>query len=69
MALFFSENTPLNIVVFHQPSMNPLSAATKYTHHRFSVEIVSHAVWRYFRFCLRLQDGKEKLCARGVVIS
>ena len=32
--------------------MITLSAATKYKNHRFPVEIISHAVWLYFRFCL-----------------
>src|SRR5262249_22182555 len=25
--------------------------------HRFPVEIISHAVWLYFRFCLSYRDG------------
>jgi hypothetical protein len=32
--------------------MDTPQAATKYKNHRFPVEIISHAVWLYFRFCL-----------------
>src|SRR5437868_6353981 len=27
--------------------------------HRFPVEIISHAVWLYFRFCLSFRDVEE----------
>jgi transposase-like protein len=29
-----------------------------YKHHRFPAEIISHAVWLYFRFCLGYRDAK-----------
>jgi len=32
--------------------MDTPSIATKYKNHRFPVEILRHAVWRYLRFCL-----------------
>jgi transposase-like protein len=38
-------------------------------HHRFPVEIISHAVWRYCRFCLSYRDVEELLCARGVTVT
>jgi len=32
--------------------MDTPSAITQCKNHRFPVEIISHAVWLYFRFCL-----------------
>ncbi len=43
--------------------------STKYKHHRFPVEIISHAVWLYFRFCLSFRDVEELLFERGVVVT
>jgi putative transposase len=41
----------------------------KYKNHRFPVEIISHAVWLYFRFCLSFRDVEELLFERGVVVT
>ena len=30
-----------------------------YKRHRFPVEIISHGVWLYFRFCLSYRDVEE----------
>ena len=49
--------------------MNTPPAATKYKNHRFPVEIISHAVWLYFRFCLSFRDVEELLLERGVVVT
>ena len=49
--------------------MITLSAATKYKNHRFPVEIISHAVWLYFRFCLSFRDVEELLLERGIVVT
>jgi len=49
--------------------MNTPPAATTYKNHRFPVEIISHTVWRYFRFCLSFRDVEERLFERGVVVS
>ena len=38
-------------------------------HHRFPAEIISHAVWLYFRFCVRSRDVEELLFARGVMVT
>src|SRR2546426_3250485 len=38
-----------------------------YKNHRFPTEIISHAVWLYFRFCLSFRDVEELLLERGVV--
>src|ERR671928_360626 len=40
-----------------------------YTGHRFPPEIISHAVWLYFRFPLSLRMVEEMLAARGIVVS
>jgi len=49
--------------------MDTPPATTKYKNHRFPVEIISHAVWLYFRFCLSFRDVEELLCERGVVVT
>src|SRR5689334_2389648 len=40
-----------------------------YAGHRFPAEIISHAVWLYFRFPLSLRHVDELLAARGVTVS
>jgi putative transposase len=40
-----------------------------YKRHRFSPEIIAHAVWLYFRFPLSLQLIEEMLLKRGIVLS
>ncbi len=40
-----------------------------YKRHRFPAEIISHAVWLYFRFPLSLRHVEEMLAARGVKVS
>jgi hypothetical protein len=37
--------------------MTPAPAPNLYKHHRFSGEIISHAVWLYFRFPLSHRDS------------
>src|SRR5215207_9772323 len=49
--------------------MDTSAATTKYKHHRFPAEIISHAVWLYFRFCLSFRDVEELLLERGVVVT
>ncbi|WP_045227406.1 IS6 family transposase [Methyloterricola oryzae] len=36
---------------------------------RYPVEIVSHAVWLYFRFTLSFRDVEEILAYRGIIVS
>jgi putative transposase len=55
-------------LVCHTRGMNPPSI-NRYKHHRFPVEIISHAVWLYFRFCLSYRDVEELLFARGVTVT
>jgi putative transposase len=40
-----------------------------YTGYRYPAEIISHAVWLYFRFTLSFRDIEELLAARGIVIT
>src|SRR6266498_334504 len=40
-----------------------------YKHHRFPIEIISHAVWLYFRFSLSYRDVEELMAARGIVLT
>src|SRR5918994_7096386 len=49
--------------------MDTLSGITKYKNHRFPVEIINHAVWLYFRFCLSFRDVEELLFERGVIVT
>jgi len=37
--------------------------------HRFPPEIISHAVWLYYRFTLSYRDGEEMLAQRGITVS
>jgi putative transposase len=49
--------------------MNTATLANPYKNHRFPAEIISHAVWLYFRFCLSYRDVEELLFARGVTVT
>src|SRR6516162_8936038 len=44
-------------------------ARARYTGYRFPCEIISHAVWLYFRFPLGLRMEEELLAARGITVS
>ncbi len=47
-----------------------MSAKTNtYPGYRYPIEIISHAVWLYFRFTLSLRDVEEILAYRGVIVS
>ena len=46
-------------------SLRPIS----YKRHRFPPEIISHAVWLYFRFPLSLRLVEEMLLERGISVS
>ena len=37
--------------------------------YRYPAEIISHAVWRYFRFTLSFRDIEELLAARGILVT
>ncbi len=44
-------------------------ASPLYAGFRFPVEVISHAVWLYFRFPLCLRMVEDMLAARGIVAS
>ena len=44
-------------------------ARSRYAGHRFPAEIISHAIWLYFRFPLGLRMVEELLAARGIIVS
>jgi putative transposase len=48
--------------------MTPPSTPS-YAGHRFPPEVISHAVWLYFRFPLGLRMVEELLAARGILVS
>ena len=45
------------------------AAASLYAGHRFPPEIISHAVWLYFRFPVSLRMVEEMLAARGIIVN
>ena len=51
------------------PARMTMLATNRYAGHRFPPEIISHAVWLYFRFPLSLRMVEEMLAARGIVVS
>jgi putative transposase len=44
-------------------------SCSRYAGHRFPAEIISHAIWLYFRFPLGLRMVEEMLAARGIIVS
>ena len=40
-----------------------------YHRHRFPPDIIRHAVWLYFRFCLSYRDVEDLLAERGINVS
>src|ERR671932_855469 len=44
-------------------------ARPPYSGHRFPAEVISYAVWLYFRFPLSLRMIEEVLAARGIAVS
>jgi hypothetical protein len=57
------------LTAWQSGGMDTLHTPTKYKNHRFPVEIISHAVWLYFRFCLSFRDVEEILLDRGVRVT
>ena len=45
------------------------STTASYRGHRFPPEIISHAVWLYYRFCLSFRDVEDLLAERGITVS
>ena len=42
---------------------------SRYSRHRFPPEVISHAVWLYYRFSLSLREVEEMLVERGVDVT
>ncbi len=40
-----------------------------YRGYRFQPEIISYAVWLYYRFCLSFRDVEDLLAERGIIVS
>jgi putative transposase len=49
--------------------MSSPAAKSPYAGYRFPAEVISHAVWLYFRFPLSLRMVEEMLAARGIIVS
>ena len=49
--------------------MSSPSAKSPCAGYRFPPEVISHAVWLYFRFPLSLRMVEEMLAARGIIVS
>src|SRR3954471_19279604 len=49
--------------------MSSPAAKSLYSGHRFPAEVISQAVWLYFRFPLNLRMVEEMLAARNIVVS
>lgn len=49
--------------------MTPAANPQRYKHHRFPPEIISHAVWLYYRFPLSYRDVEEMMFARGIGVT
>ena len=45
------------------------SQSASYHGYRFPPDIISHAVWRYHRFCLSFRDVEDLLAQRGVTVT
>ena len=53
----------------HTCGMTTATITSRYKGHRFPHEIISHAVWLYFRFSLSYRDVEQLLAERGIVVT
>ncbi len=44
-------------------------AKNSYAGYRYPAEIISHALWLYFRFTLSDREVEELLAARGIILT
>src|SRR5919199_197143 len=49
--------------------MHRTASPSPYKGFRYPQEIISHAVWLYFRFSLSYRDVEELLAERGIIVS
>jgi hypothetical protein len=54
----------IRVFLRHNPRMR--IPASRYHHHRFPAEIISHCVWLYFRTAPSFRDVEEMLEMRGI---
>ena len=45
------------------------SQSASYHGYRFPPDIISHAVWLYYRFCLSFRDAEDLLAQRGMTVT
>ena len=45
------------------------SQSASYHGYRFPPDVISHAVWLYYRFCLSFRDAEDLLAQRGVTVT
>jgi len=58
------------VVAGHRASINAAMTNTQlYRGFRYPREIISHAVWLYFRFSLSFRDIEELMASRGVIVT
>jgi hypothetical protein len=43
--------------------------SSRYSGYRFPAEIISYAIWAYYRFCLSFRDVEDLLAERGIIVS
>ncbi len=46
-----------------------MTTRSSYSGHRYPADVISHAVWLYFRFPVSLRMVEEMLAARGILVS
>jgi len=51
------------------PTAPPASSAISYAGYRFPPDVISYAVWLYYRFPLSLRMVEERLAARGIELT
>jgi len=49
--------------------MIPPASSPSSKNYRFAAEIISHAVWLYYRFSLSYRDVEELMAARGIAVT
>jgi putative transposase len=49
--------------------MTTAPPSPSYKSYRFPAEIISHAVWLYYRFSLSYRDVEELMAARGIIVT
>src|SRR5258708_19533093 len=62
-------NLPKNGISGILYRMNTPTSAPNYKGYRFPPEIISHAVWLYFRFSLSFRDLEELLAQPAIVLT